>query len=223
MIPKWVSNHVDNGNSTSLINALVPDNNIGEFKSLKYQANKFFIATLGVKSRHMNEMIKPMLEHGMSKSAIEELEDLLEPLDSDYSNKIKRLFSRALIERIQNNKSDSMICSQCNCTIESEKEPAAKKRKIVNSSNDKGCDFSKRHGLAKLNGSAKIITMLDAQAEHESMNLTDLADKAQSFVRQSLKPFMKCFKDCCQSRPDIMLRDYNNTLRLSKFSCAHQT
>ena len=73
-----------------------------------------------------------------------------------------------------------------------------------------------------MNGANKIATMLEIQAEFESMNASDLADKAQSFVRQSLKPFIKCFKECCNSDANEMLRDYDGTLRLSKFSCIHK-
>ena len=199
------------------------DNNVAEFKSLKFQANKFFITTLGIKSRDVNDVMTKMLECGASKSAKEELDDLLEPLDSECSEKIKRLFSRALNERVQNDKSDNTICSQCDFTIESELEPASKKMKVVRSSKNNAHDFSKRHELARLNSRAKVVTMLDIQVEHDSMNSCDLADKAQSFVRQSLKPIIRCFNDCCQSSPDVMLRDHNDALRSSKFSRAHKT
>ena len=36
LIPKWVSDHVDYRDSTSLIHVLVPNNSNDEFKSLKY-------------------------------------------------------------------------------------------------------------------------------------------------------------------------------------------
>ena len=43
-----------------------------------------------------------MLERGIGKSAKEELDELLEPLDDDYSSKVKFFFSKALIEYLRN-------------------------------------------------------------------------------------------------------------------------
>ena len=77
LVPKWISNHVDNRNSTSLINALASDSRKQQFKSLKHQSNKFVVETLGLSSRDISDFKTPMLECGIGKSAKEELEELL--------------------------------------------------------------------------------------------------------------------------------------------------
>ena len=86
----------------------------------------------------------------------------------------------------------------------------------------KGRGFPKRHGLSKLRGPEKMSTMIEIQAEFETMDHSDLAGKAQSFVRQSLKHFMTCYKNCCGANAGTMMRDYSGVLRLSKFSCVHK-
>ena len=85
----------------------------------------------------------------------------------------------------------------------------------------KKCIFTKRHGLSKLTVPDKIIAMLQTQAEFETMKHSDLAEKEHSFVRQSLKSFMKCFNDFCRENSDAILSDCSGVLRLSKFSCIH--
>ena len=87
LVPKWASNYAGNRNSISLINALVSNNSKQQLKSLKHQVNIFFAETLGLDSRDICDTKKPMLGHGIGKSAKEELEELLEPRDADYSKK----------------------------------------------------------------------------------------------------------------------------------------
>ena len=68
-----------------------------------------------------------MLECGIGKSAKEELEDLLEPLDADYPNKIKQIFNKALIEHTQKAASGQIyLCSQYDTITESSDEPVGK-------------------------------------------------------------------------------------------------
>ena len=69
-----------------------------------------------------------MLEHGIGKSSKEELDELLETLDDEYSAKVKRLFNKALIECLKNASSgQTFVCSRCDAIKDSVTEPAKKK------------------------------------------------------------------------------------------------
>ena len=59
------------------------------------------MGTLGLSSRDISDIKTLMLECGIGKSAKEELEELLEPLDAENSSKIKRTFNKALRECLQ--------------------------------------------------------------------------------------------------------------------------
>ena len=160
----------------------------------------FFTTTLGLSVREISDFETLMLEHGIAKSAKEELCDLQEHLNTKYSAKVNRLFNKALIERLQNASfSQSFIFSQCDEINRPPTEPAKKTSKMDKSLDEKDVDFAKRHGLSKLSGPVKIATILQIQTEIETMNHSDLVDKMQSFVRHSLKPFVKHFNCCCHT------------------------
>ena len=127
-----------NRNSTSLINALVSDNSNDQFNSLKHQASKFFTATLGLSIRNINDIETPILEHGTDKSAKEELDELLEPLDAECSAKVKHLLNKASNELLTIALSFQIFFfSQCDAINGSATEPTKKKSKKAKSSDKK--------------------------------------------------------------------------------------
>lgn len=84
-------------------------------------------------------------------------------------------------------------------------------------------DLENRHHLKSLRGKDKINALIALNVEYEKCDKKFLTDKAKSFVRQALKPFVLCFEECCNSDQDAFLTFYDEKFNHSKFSCIHKT
>ena len=95
---------------------------------------------------------------------------------------------------------------------------------IVSKNKDLGKnDLENRHYLKKLKGREKVSVMLSIKTEYEICNKKKLTDKAKSFVRQGLKPFLNCFEGCCKEDVSIFLKDYDEKFNHAKFLCCHKS
>ena len=95
---------------------------------------------------------------------------------------------------------------------------------IVSKNKDLGKnDLENRHYLKKLKGREKVSVMFSIKTEYEICDKKNLTDKAKSFVRQGLKPFLNCFEGCCKNDVSMFLKDHDEKINHAKFLCCHKS
>ena len=93
-----------------------------------------------------------------------------------------------------------------------------KKRKT---SNEGKIDLQMRHRLKQSKGSERLSLFLDLNDEFNNATSLDLTEGAKTFVRQSMKPLIKCYKEYCDYHANVFISKHGEDFSHSKFKCKH--